>query len=199
VGEFKKGLVLLHKQYKEEGPSAPGTNLDDGLRLIDYYKERLLELNRRKEELVLAEKLFNLDISNFPELVAIDVENKQLQPLYDLYREVKNTIKEYSSMLWMKLDADQLKKSFERLFVTMKRKLANNYPPNSLGYGVFTQLNEKIVSFKSSIPLIEQLKNPSVSDRHWEKLVKLTGSKWEVSIKTMTLDQVFALKLERYD
>jgi hypothetical protein len=46
-----------------------------------------------------------LDISNFPELVAIDVENKQLQPLYDLYREVKNTIKEYSSMLWMKLDA----------------------------------------------------------------------------------------------
>ncbi len=42
VGEFKKGLVLLHKQYKEEGPSAPGTNLDDGLRLIDYYKERIL-------------------------------------------------------------------------------------------------------------------------------------------------------------
>lgn len=54
VAEFKKGLVLLHKQYKEEGPSAPGTNLDDGLRLIDYYKERIVELNRRKEELVLA-------------------------------------------------------------------------------------------------------------------------------------------------
>ena len=44
----------MHKQYKEEGPSAPGTNLDDGLRLIDYYKERIVELNRRKEELVLA-------------------------------------------------------------------------------------------------------------------------------------------------
>jgi dynein heavy chain len=67
--------------------------LDDGLRLIDYYKERIVELNRRKEELVLAEKLFNLDISNFPELVNIDVENKQLQPLYDLYRDVKTTIK----------------------------------------------------------------------------------------------------------
>lgn len=67
--------------------------MDDGLRLIDYYKERIVELNRRKEELVLAEKLFNLDISNFPELVNIDVENKQLQPLYDLYRDVKTTIK----------------------------------------------------------------------------------------------------------
>lgn len=178
VGEFKKGLVLLYKQYKEEGPSAPGTSLDDGLRLIDYYKEKIGELNRRKEELVLAEKLFNLDISNFPELVGIDVENKQLVPLYDLYREVKNTIKEYSSMLWMKLDAELLKKSFDKLNLHMRKKLSNNYTPQTLGYGVYTQLSEKITDFRKSIPLIEQLKNPSVGDRHWEKLVKLSGSSW---------------------
>lgn len=78
--------MILYKQYKEEGPSSPQTNLDDGLRLIEYYKERILELNKKKEELVLAEKLFNLDISSFPELVAIDEENKNLLPLYDLYR-----------------------------------------------------------------------------------------------------------------
>lgn len=42
VAEFKKGLVLLEKQYKEEGPSSPQTNLDDGLRLIEYYKDRTL-------------------------------------------------------------------------------------------------------------------------------------------------------------
>lgn len=178
MGEFKKGLVLLYKQYKEEGPSAPGTSLDDGLRLIDYYKEKIGELNRRKEELVLAEKLFNLDISNFPELVGIDVENKQLVPLYDLYREVKNTIKEYSSMLWMKLDAELLKKSFDKLNLHMRKKLSNNYTPQTLGYGVYTQLSEKITDFRKSIPLIEQLKNPSVGDRHWEKLVKLSGSNW---------------------
>lgn len=57
---------MLHKKYKEEGPSAPGVNLDDGLGYIDYYKQKIIELNSRKEELVLAEKLFNLDISNFP-------------------------------------------------------------------------------------------------------------------------------------
>jgi dynein heavy chain len=54
--------------------------------LIEYYKERIVELNKKKEELVLAEKLFNLDISSFPELVSIDEENKYLQPLYDIYR-----------------------------------------------------------------------------------------------------------------
>ncbi len=70
-------------------------------------------------------------------------------------------------MLWMKLDAELLRKSFDKLFITMKRKLSTNYQANSIGYGVFTQLNDKIVAFKNSIPLIEQLKNPSVADRHW--------------------------------
>ena len=66
MAEFKKGLVQLYQQYKAEGPSAPQTSLDDGLKLIEYYKEKIVELNKRKEELVLAEKLFNLEISSFP-------------------------------------------------------------------------------------------------------------------------------------
>jgi len=49
----------------------------------------------------------------------------------------------------------------------MRKRFSNAYPSGSLGYGVYTQLNEKIVAFKNSIPLIEQLKNPSVVDRHW--------------------------------
>lgn len=44
-------------------------------------------------------------------------------------------------MLWIKLDADLLKKSFDKLYATLKRKLSNNYPGGSLGYGVYTQLN----------------------------------------------------------
>jgi hypothetical protein len=44
-------------------------------------------------------------------LVTIDEENKFLQPLYDIYKELKRIIKEYSSTLWLKLDADQLQKA----------------------------------------------------------------------------------------
>jgi dynein heavy chain len=136
-----------------------------------------------------------LDISSFPELVAIDEENKNLQPLYDLYREVKNTIKDYSSTLWVKLDAEQLQKVFDKLFNTLKRKLSQKYSGNI----VYNQLYEKVLAFKNSIPLIIQLKNGSITDRHWEKLMAKTGNNFEVSIKTMTLDQVFALNLQKYE
>jgi dynein heavy chain len=77
----------------------------------------------------------------------------------------------------------------------LKRKLGQKYNGNI----VYNQLYEKVLAFKNSIPLIIQLKNGSITDRHWEKLMKLTGNTFEVSIKTMTLDQVFSLNLQKYE
>ena len=61
--------------------------------------------------------------------------------------------------------------------------------------GVFVKLDTKIKEFKESIPLIQMLKTPSILERHWKKLMKETGTILETSIKTLTLDQVFALNL----
>ncbi len=113
---------------------------------------------------MLAEKLFNLSISSFTQLVTIDEENKSLQPLYDIYKDLKRIIKDYSSTLWLKLDAEQLQKAIDKLFNHMKRKLQNKY---SADHSVYKKLLESITSFKNSIPLIILLKSGSVTDRHW--------------------------------
>jgi dynein heavy chain, axonemal len=69
----------------------------------------VIEFNQRKDELVMAQKLFNLEISTFKELVAIDEENKKLSVMYNLYKDFKQEVKEWSTMLWAKLDAETLK------------------------------------------------------------------------------------------
>ena len=63
--------------------------LNEGLEQLIKYKELVAEYNKKKDELVLAEKLFNLEISTFKELVAIDEENKLLSTLYDVYKDFK--------------------------------------------------------------------------------------------------------------
>lgn len=76
--------------------------------------------------------------------------------------------------------------------MTLRKKLSQKYTKNP----IFEKLSAKIIAFRESIPLITQLKSGSITDRHWEKLMKETGKKFEVSIKTMTLEQVFALNLQ---
>ena len=73
----------------ESGPGSEYISLDEGLDLLESYKVKTQELNKKKDELVLAEKLFNLDISNFPNLVMIEEENKKLSILYKEYKKIK--------------------------------------------------------------------------------------------------------------
>lgn len=190
VEEFKGQLKAMFAEYRAAGPGAEETTLDDGLELLAKYKEQLSDLNKRKDELVLAEKLFNLPISTFKELVQIEEENKQLGALYELYREFKQRVKDWSTMLWGKLDAETLRVGADE-FDKKRKKLSRTYEENR----VFKKIAEKITKFKDSIPLIQQLKSGSITDRHWAKLMKETGVTLEGNIKTLTLEQVFALNL----
>lgn len=183
----------MFAEYRAAGPGSDDTSLDDGLELLAKYKEQLNELNKRKDELVLAEKLFNLPISTFKELVAIEEDNKALSALYDLYREFKQRVKDWSTMLWGKLDAETLRIGADD-FDKKRKKLSRTYEENK----VFKKIAERITKFKDSIPLIQQLKSGSITDRHWAKLMKETGVQLEGNIKTLTLEQVFALNLQDY-
>ena len=176
-----------------EGPGSPTISLDKGLELLSEYQERTQEFNSKKEGLILAEKLFDLPISTFPELVSIEIENKKMAVLYGHYKEIKSCFDDWSGMLWSKLDSDILKNGAER-FDKLRKKLKETYNDHP----VFDKLAYMIKDFKESIPLIQQLKYSQISERHWEKLMKLTETSFELNVKSLTLEHVFKLNLQNF-
>lgn len=50
-------------------------------------KDANRRFNRKREEYVLAEKLFNLPISKFPELINMEEQNKIYDDIYSIYKE----------------------------------------------------------------------------------------------------------------
>lgn len=50
-------------------------------------KDMNRRFNRRREEYVLAEKLFNLPISKFPELIKMEEDNKIYDEIYSIFKE----------------------------------------------------------------------------------------------------------------
>jgi len=58
--------------------------------LLYKYQAKLAELNLKKDELVLAEKLFDLKISTYKELMNIEEDNKKLEVLYGTYKQLKD-------------------------------------------------------------------------------------------------------------
>lgn len=103
--------------------------------------------------MINAQRLFNLPLTSYPELVEIEIEFKLLIRLYGEYSMIKGSIAEWSSTLWNKLDADFLQNKSNEFDKLRKKLIKEGFEDNSVR-GVFDKLATKIKSFRETIPLI---------------------------------------------
>jgi len=121
VETFKSKIKDEYDQYMSKGPGTPSVTLEEGAELLAASKDKVRSFNRIREENVLAEKLFNLPISKFPELIAMEEANKKYDLIYGIYKEHVNQLKEFSVLSWNKLDANQLVSSAEHFEKQVKK------------------------------------------------------------------------------
>lgn len=87
VLKYKNELKEEYERYISHGPGSDHVSLEDGVELLAASKDMNRKFNRRREEYVLAEKLFNLPISKFPELIKMEEDNKIYDEIYAIYKE----------------------------------------------------------------------------------------------------------------
>ena len=67
------------------------------------------------------------------------------------------------------------------------------------GLGPFRMVEETINGFQQSLPLIQNLKGDALRERHWLKLMELTGKTFDMNPRTFTLGSLFELNLDQYE
>jgi dynein heavy chain len=55
------------------------------------------------------------------------------------------------------------------------KKMCISLPKDLKTWQAYTELKVKIESYKEVLPIISELKKPSIKDRHWLKVVEVTG------------------------
>lgn len=194
VETFKEKIMEEHKKYMEHGPGTTSVSLDEGFDLLASSKETIKRFTKIREEHVLAEKLFNLPISKFPELIAMEEANKKYDKIYSIFKDHQNNLKEFGLMQWSKLEASQLVSGADK-FVNAVKKLGNKLP-GAESLSPFIKLRETITGFRESLPLIEMLTNPAIQERHWKKIMEETGKEGgDFNLKSLNLNKVFELEL----
>ena len=193
VRDCKYELKKFKDEFAVTGPGAMDLDMDKGLQLLIDAKQVVAGFVSRREQLVNAEKLFNLSITSYPELFELENELKELEKIYDLYSEVKDTLNSWSTTLWSNLDMSVLNKGVEKFSARLKKmpKELKQLPP-------YNVVAEKILTFKDSIPLFVDLKNESLRERHWKKLMEITGKSFDMNPETFTLEKLFSMNLHSY-
>uniref|UniRef100_A0A8C4TE89 Dynein axonemal heavy chain 10 n=1 Tax=Erpetoichthys calabaricus TaxID=27687 RepID=A0A8C4TE89_ERPCA len=193
IDQFKKQLSVFAESFQNQGPGAVGDDLDKGLEILGVYEELLSQNERERQELANAEKLFDLPITMYPDLMQVQKEMRGLRQIYEIYKAQKAAKTKWSQTLWANLNVSLLQEGIEGFIKNLKK-----LPRDVRNLPVAHVLNSKMKEFKDSIPLLLYLKNEALRERHWKELMIRTGTSFDMNPDTFTLENMFAMELHKY-
>jgi hypothetical protein len=129
VDEFRERVRTMREAFDLEGPGVSRAqlrwlarlevttscgagradiDLDEGVEVMARQRVEFDLFQKRREELSLSEKLFNLQTTAFPDLYHVEEEMRALGALYDLYSRFRDRVKRLSAVLWADFEASGL-------------------------------------------------------------------------------------------
>ncbi|KAM9858629.1 dynein axonemal heavy chain 10 [Aulostomus maculatus] len=193
IEEFKEELFISAESFNMHGPGAVGEDLEKGLVIMETYEVELAKIVAGRQELVNAEKLLDLPVTVYPEVINMQRDMKGLKQIYDIYRAQEAAKSEWSQTLWVDLNIQLLQDGVEG-FIKNLRQL----PKDVRALPVAFFLEARMKEFRESLPLLQDLKNEALRDRHWKELMERTGTSFEMNTAVFTLENMFAMELHKY-
>eukprot|EP00928_Gymnodinium_smaydae_P090380 TRINITY_DN7418_c2_g3_i1.p1 TRINITY_DN7418_c2_g3~~TRINITY_DN7418_c2_g3_i1.p1 ORF type:complete len:3325 (+),score=999.70 TRINITY_DN7418_c2_g3_i1:390-9977(+) len=106
-------------------------------------------------------------------------------------------VHDYSNQLWTKFDINTLSKSAEEYDKKVRKMPKEQKELGELP--TFLKVEEVVTSFKTAVPLIQQLKSDAIKAVHWKELMQLAGqTETTFDEKKLTLNSVFSMQLHRF-
>ncbi|XP_062480123.1 dynein axonemal heavy chain 10 isoform X3 [Pezoporus occidentalis] len=193
VEDFSKETEDFFHKFVTEGPGSVGEDLDKGLEIMASFEKELEKLEDRCQELGSIEKLFDSPVTMYPQLMKAQNDVKGLKQVYEIYALQKAAKDKWSQTLWVDLNVRILQEGIEG-FLKAFRKL----PRQVRGMPVAFHLESRMKAFRDSVPLLLDLKNEALRERHWQELMDQTGIHFEMTTETFTLENMFAMELHKY-
>ncbi|XP_069379878.1 dynein axonemal heavy chain 10 isoform X1 [Paralichthys olivaceus] len=193
IEEFTQDLSIFAESFNMHGPQAVGVDLEKGLSIMGTYEAELAKILGGHQELTNAQKLLDLPVSLYPELITMQKDMKGLRQIYDVYKAQKDAKTEWSQTLWVDLNIQLLQDGVQGFIKNLMQ-----LPKDVRALPVASFLEGHMKEFRESLPLLLDLKNEALRDRHWKELMEKTGTSFEMNPGTFTLNNMFAMELHKH-
>ena len=190
----------------------PFTVENDLTRMFALHKQFQNDLNRteqRRVDLFNAMKLFHIPVIPYPGLIRLQTELNGLQLLADLHEDFKRNERLWSNVLWSELNINGLMSSADG-FVKRFRQLPQPVKNTAVGHAVEKSLTGISFDrepqttlfhsdFRSSLPIMADLKSEALRERHWQQILQETNLDANLTSNVLTLETIFQMNLHQYN
>ena len=193
VEDFTKATANLRDDLSTKGPFYASYGIDKALKVIQDYRNSLSATANQERTLKKGLAVFKIEQapSRDMELIAQDLE--LLNQIWQAMQEWNSTYDGWRSNPFLSLDGAEMEESvqkFARRLAKMGKEMKD--------WDVFNNLKDRVNQTKRTIPLLLDLRNPAIRDRHWTQIMDEVGKTFNPHGSEFTLDKILDLGLEQH-
>ena len=178
IPRLKKKIVVIQTKLANEQFASFDSNQDEMIQILDDLEEEMREIEKSAHKFQHYQEVLQLEMEPFDEL---SVVSEDLSVKLTLWSALKDW--EFLTQKWMIDLFDEIKSDAIAAEIQKYNKIVlKSFKALGLEHLIVLTLRAKVDKFNKAVPIVMDLKNPSLEQRHWDEITELI----EYSIKDNT-------------
>jgi len=189
-----KEITSARDLFKVQAPfTNVGWTVERAFTVIDEWKTICIERRSKISELKSGIEIFNLQQPPYKELSQTEKDLEFLVSIWTVVKDWEVSFNSWKDGVFNALEVESMEESATRVnkrIVKLGREIRS--------WSVWGFIKEKIESFKRTMPLIIDLRNPAMRQRHWDQLMEVIGERFDPYGEQFTLASVMSFRLDQH-
>lgn len=194
LNDFNDRVRETRDSFLKNAPFTADTTPEDAFETLADFRAKCEAIRKSQAEMVSGLALFAIDPPANMETAAIEQDLGTLEAIWTMLGEWTKSMDEWKFGRFSSMDTgaiDAVAQQYGKRVYKLKKEVK--------GWKVLDSLSDQIDGIKKLMPLIGDLRNPAMRDRHWAQLMEEVGQSFDPHSDSFTLERVLELGLKDHE
>ncbi|XP_077988088.1 dynein axonemal heavy chain 2-like [Glandiceps talaboti] len=193
--EFKKNVHNLADDFHSNGPFSSTIQCEDALKQIGEVRGKLNELKEQETTLRRGLNIFKIDQPPNKEVIALDKDLDYIEQIWTLTTEWEGLWNDWKVGRFNDLVTTDMESTAQQLYKKLNRLSRELKDRN---WDIVEVSKGKVDQFKRTMPLIVDLHNHAMRERHWIQIKNESSKEFDHTSEEFTLEMIIELGLDQF-
>ncbi|XP_016879708.1 dynein axonemal heavy chain 2 isoform X7 [Homo sapiens] len=193
--DFKKKAHTLLEDFEFKGHFTSNVGYMSALDQITQVRAMLMAMREEENSLRANLGIFKIEQPPSKDLQNLEKELDALQQIWEIARDWEENWNEWKTGRFLILQTETMETTAHGLFRRLT-KLAKEYKDRN--WEIIETTRSKIEQFKRTMPLISDLRNPALRERHWDQVRDEIQREFDQESESFTLEQIVELGMDQH-
>jgi dynein heavy chain len=193
LNEFNAQTSTLRADFLRNGPFSDEVPPERAAELITEFAGNAAGLRTRESQMRPGLDIFAIEPPSNKETAQTEADIELLRQVWEMRREWNDHWNEWKYGKFAAIDVGTME-AYAQVFAKRIYKLQKEVK----AWKALDSLKDAVDQFKKTLPLILDLRNDALRDRHWAQLMEEIGKHFDPHSDEFTLERVFSLGLDLY-